>query len=199
MFRKGSLNLSINAIVVLILAVTMLGLGLMFMQNMMGGAIDQLGGVSEEVEDDMIQRMTAGAEDIEFRTSNVRTRPGGGETDYFALRNNRDTDLDFNIEFHCNQAMDTEASETDIMFNFMPSLFLEQSDVEVLPFEVSANADAVLTTYGCAIFVDLAEHSEAGLEDDVGEKDDNEGEERFGTLIEENLYGYRRFNVIVER
>lgn len=36
--RKGSLNLSINAIVVLILAITMLGLGLGFIRNIFGGA-----------------------------------------------------------------------------------------------------------------------------------------------------------------
>ena len=36
MSKKGSLNLSINAIVVLILAITMLGLGLGFMKTMFG-------------------------------------------------------------------------------------------------------------------------------------------------------------------
>lgn len=41
--RKGSLNLSINAIVVLILAITMLGLGLGFIRNIFGGASAKIG------------------------------------------------------------------------------------------------------------------------------------------------------------
>ncbi len=43
--RRGSLNLSVNAIVVLILAITMLGLGLTFVRNMFGSATGKLGDV----------------------------------------------------------------------------------------------------------------------------------------------------------
>ena len=42
MLKKGSLNLSINAIVVLILAVTLLSLGLAFITNTFGGATKEL-------------------------------------------------------------------------------------------------------------------------------------------------------------
>ena len=44
MKKKGSLTLSINAIVVLILAITMLGLGLSFMRNIFGGATEEFTG-----------------------------------------------------------------------------------------------------------------------------------------------------------
>ena len=47
--RKASLNLSINAIVVLILAITMLGLGLGFIRTMFKGATSKLGSAVEGV------------------------------------------------------------------------------------------------------------------------------------------------------
>ena len=199
MFKKGSLSLSINAIVVLILAVTMLGLGLLFMQNMMGGAMGQLAGVSEEVENQMIQRMESGSAEVELRTANVRTRPSGSERDYFAVRNNRESDLDFNIEVHCNQAMDPDADVTDITFRHMPSTYLVQGDVVVLPLEVSANANAKLTTYDCAIFADQDTESNAELTQPVGTFNTNQGSGRYSELIRAELYAHRRFNVIVER
>ena len=42
MRKKGSLNLSVNAIVILILAITMLGLGLGFVKGMFGKVSGQL-------------------------------------------------------------------------------------------------------------------------------------------------------------
>ena len=45
--KKASLNLSINAIVVLILAITMLGLGLGFIRSMFKGATSKLAGAIE--------------------------------------------------------------------------------------------------------------------------------------------------------
>ena len=56
MKKKASLNLSINAIVVLILAITMLGLGLTFMRNIFGGAAKEFTKVSGEVEKQMIEQ-----------------------------------------------------------------------------------------------------------------------------------------------
>ncbi len=42
--KKGSLELSINAIVILVLAITLLGLGLTFIRGLFGKATDKLGG-----------------------------------------------------------------------------------------------------------------------------------------------------------
>lgn len=42
--KKASLNMSINAIVMLVMAMALLGLGLTFIRGMMGGATGKLGG-----------------------------------------------------------------------------------------------------------------------------------------------------------
>ncbi|MBI1970537.1 hypothetical protein HYS47_02220 [Candidatus Woesearchaeota archaeon] len=48
--KKASLNLSINAIVVLILAIVMLGLGLAFIRNVFGGATEKIKSGLENVD-----------------------------------------------------------------------------------------------------------------------------------------------------
>ncbi len=48
--RKGSLQLSINAIVVLVMAMVVLGLGLGFIRNLIGQGEDKLGGVMSNLD-----------------------------------------------------------------------------------------------------------------------------------------------------
>ncbi|MBW3012000.1 hypothetical protein KY311_02360, partial [Candidatus Woesearchaeota archaeon] len=62
MYKKASLSLSINAIVVLILAITMLGLGLAFMRGTFGKVTEQFGEISGEVQKDMIDRLKQSGE-----------------------------------------------------------------------------------------------------------------------------------------
>ncbi|NTV24378.1 MAG: hypothetical protein HGA85_08500 [Nanoarchaeota archaeon] len=52
MFKKGSLELSVNAIVIIIIAITMLGVGMFFIKSVFGGATNKLsealGGIDEQ-------------------------------------------------------------------------------------------------------------------------------------------------------
>jgi type II secretory pathway pseudopilin PulG len=55
--KLASLHLSINAIVILILAITMLGLGLGFMRNIFGKATEEFTRVGGTVQKQMIDQM----------------------------------------------------------------------------------------------------------------------------------------------
>ncbi len=50
MNKKGDLSLSVNTIVIIVLAITLLGLGLTFIQSLVGGATEELGGFIEDVD-----------------------------------------------------------------------------------------------------------------------------------------------------
>jgi len=50
MNKKGDLSLSVNTIVIIVLAITLLGLGLTFIQTLVGGAADKLGGFIDDVD-----------------------------------------------------------------------------------------------------------------------------------------------------
>lgn len=88
MRRKGDLNLSINAIVVLILAITMLGLGLGFIRNVFGGAAGKVGAALEATSlknpadssnpvtiDDKITMKRTGEKEIEVGFYNTAVDP----------------------------------------------------------------------------------------------------------------------------
>ena len=201
MFKKGSLSLSINAIVVLILAVTMLGLGLLFMQNMMGGAMDQLAGVSEEVENEMIRRIESSRERLEFRTFNFEIGRSRGQTYYYGVLNDLDIDTDFNLEFHCQTATSDNANPTDVDFRFIGSTsFLRQGEIDVQSVEISAAAQAEQDVYRCAVFVDSAENpaTVANGGDPLGTYRVNMGSERYEQLIRTpNLYVRKTFQVTI--
>ena len=56
--KRGSLQLSINAIVILILAITMLGLGLSFIKGIFGGTVEKLKGIEKQLAEE--ERKTLG-------------------------------------------------------------------------------------------------------------------------------------------
>ena len=202
MFKRGSLNLSINAIVVLILAVTMLGLGLMFMQNMMGGAMDELDSVSGAIEDQMIERIRSSNRRLEFSTHTFRVDRAGSETYYYGILNQLDVDTEFNIEFHCQSAMGDSDPANDITFDFIPStVYLSQNEIDVQTVIINADPQAENTNYRCGIFIDAAEDSseELGDSDAVGTQPNNAGADRFNQLQRASgLYQTRTFEVSVQ-
>ena len=87
MRKKASLNLSINAIVVIILAITMLGLGLGFMRNTFGGVSDQFKTVSEQMKQEMIESLRGSTEGVKLSAYEVSVPRGGESTIYIGVKN----------------------------------------------------------------------------------------------------------------
>lgn len=58
MNKKGDLSLSVNTIVIIILAITLLGLGLTFIQTLVGGATDKIGSFIDTT--DLSEKPTSG-------------------------------------------------------------------------------------------------------------------------------------------
>ncbi len=95
--KKGSLNLSINAIVVLILAVTMLGLGLGFMKTMFGKATEQFGEVSGSMKQQIIDEIKSSNEKLALNVFDVELKRGDSKKIYFGLKNVLPTSDVFNV------------------------------------------------------------------------------------------------------
>lgn len=71
--KKASLELSVNAIVILIIAITMLGLGLAFIKMLFGGATDKLAAIVEEEQE---PNAPSAADPISLSRTVVLTSPG---------------------------------------------------------------------------------------------------------------------------
>ena len=85
--KKGSLNLSINAIVVLILAITMLGLGLAFMRNIFGSATKEFEEVGGTVKKQMIDQMKESSKIIDISNPKFLMGPGEKKQVYIGFKN----------------------------------------------------------------------------------------------------------------
>ncbi|MBD3203867.1 hypothetical protein GF327_06210 [Candidatus Woesearchaeota archaeon] len=83
--KKASLNLSINAIVVLILAITMLGLGLGFMRNMFTNVQENFEDVSDQVQKDMIKRLKDSGERVVLSKYEVKMKQSTEEVIHIAI------------------------------------------------------------------------------------------------------------------
>ena len=95
--KKGSLNLSINAIVILILAITMLGLGLAFMRNIFGSATKEFEEVGGTVKKQMIDQMKQTTKIVDISSPKLKMKPGEKKQVFLGFKNEGTGVLDFQI------------------------------------------------------------------------------------------------------
>ena len=156
--KKGGLQISINAIVILILAITVLGIGLGFIRGMFTKTLDQLGEVSKDIENDMINRIRDSNERLVLREENIEVKKGREKTIYFGVRNEEDvtTPIDFDVLFECTEAMyDSGGLASDIEFNvFAKTKLLKRDEITVMPALIKVSPNAVATTYMCEALID---------------------------------------------
>lgn len=97
--KKSSLELSIRTIVVVVLAMTLLGLGLGFIKTM----FKNIGGISEDVSEQVRQKilddLITGDKKISFPKTEVIIDKGGSQTLTVGVRNKKDDTLHYKIRF----------------------------------------------------------------------------------------------------
>ena len=157
MLKKGSLNLSINAIVVLILAVTLLSLGLAFITNTFGGATKELESSLQTIgEDRQAQLKNKCSDSACLEVSTMTIKRTNIKKNLLVLNNKLDCAIDVDIiiggedQEEC-QILGGDASanecKNDIEINtFSPQNVLDKEKV-VVPIEVTPQNNAKTTTY----------------------------------------------------
>jgi len=160
--KKGGLQISINAIVILILAITVLGIGLGFIRGMFSKTIGQLGDVSDDIKNDMINRIRNSDERLALREENIEMKKSGEKTIYFGIRNEEESLTEFDITFECTDSMEPIPSNDDyedyVSFDVFSSTSreLERDEIMVLPAIVKASPKAIATTYMCTATIEKA-------------------------------------------
>jgi hypothetical protein len=85
--KKGALELSINAIVVLILAITILGLGIAFIRGQFGALQEQFTGVSAEVKSELTNKLKSSGELVALPQNEIDVTAGKVKTVDFGVQN----------------------------------------------------------------------------------------------------------------
>mgnify|MGYP006276904245 CR=1 FL=1 len=101
MQTKGSLQLSINAIVVLVLAITILGLGLKFITDQFQSAQGSFEVANDEIKNQLFDELDNG-ELLSVRVSEFSLESGKPTDFYFGIRNTDTDDMKrFFVQFLC--------------------------------------------------------------------------------------------------
>jgi len=174
MYKKGDLSLSINAIVILILAITMLGLGLAFMRGTFGKVTAQFGEVSGEVQKDMINRLKTSGDNLVLSAYEAEIPQGNTKELYLAIRNDLDSKATFYIDrakesaSTCAEGVDTTnccitmsagSQCADITLSTFPRITLESGQTEVMKVKISVHPRAARDSYSLPVHVEAPEAS----------------------------------------
>jgi hypothetical protein len=95
--KKAALELSVTAIVVLIMAIVILGLGIGFIKTMFDKTTRQITDINKDIEKKLTDDMKESTDRIKLDQLNVAIVQGKTKEIYFGLRNELDKDSTFTI------------------------------------------------------------------------------------------------------
>ncbi|HME87554.1 MAG TPA: hypothetical protein VKE88_04020 [Candidatus Nanoarchaeia archaeon] len=158
MSKRADLSLSINAIVVLILAITMLGLGLAFIRNTFVKTEQQFIDVADGVKAQIVESIQNSDEKIALNQFEIEMKRGSSRDIYYGIRNVFDTDETFHIEPRCVSSI--EGSVVDVItFSTFSELDVQAGQIEVSKLIISVDSGAPLDSYACELEVTSTKES----------------------------------------
>ncbi len=172
MNKKAALDLSINAIVVLILAITMLGLGLGFMYKMFGGTADKLDKMTGQLDSQMKDQLKESGKRLTLETNTLEMKKSSKKTIAFGIKNVQAEGL-FQFGNGVTGAIDStgessvasagcyqsfkspngEGLDTKIVITTPGNIKLKADEIKVMGVQVEATSQADSDTYQCSMIV----------------------------------------------
>ncbi len=116
--KRGSLNLSIQAIVIVVIAFVVLGLGLGFVRNTFIDIEDTSGQVQKQIEQQILDDLRRGNQKLSFPTDELILETGQDTVQAIGIKNTKDGKLSLKIGFEVktNEGFDTFVSEVEKSF-----------------------------------------------------------------------------------
>jgi len=154
--KKGSLQLSINAIVILIMAITILGIGLGFIRSQWTKLQDDMDDVSKEIKNQIIDQIRESGKILSFNNVDIQIQKGKEDKFYFGVKNTYGQERKFGFVIECVQkqkdSSTTDCDETvyggmglggESWFpSFFPTANIPAGEVKVMPITMQIpNAD----------------------------------------------------------
>ena len=102
--KKGSLNLSIEAIVIVVIAFVVLGLGLGFVRTQFTQIGDTSTSVQEQISQQILEDLRTGNKPLTFPASKLVLSPREESVQAIGVKNTGDTDLTFKVQFKVKDA-----------------------------------------------------------------------------------------------
>ncbi len=97
--KKGSLNLSIEAIVIVVIAFTVLGLGLGFVKNQIGKMGDTSDSVMSQISQQILDDLRTGNKKLSFPTDKLALTTGQESVQAIGIKNTGDANVWLKVKF----------------------------------------------------------------------------------------------------
>ncbi len=97
--KKASLEISIQAIVIVVLAMTLLGLGLGFIRGMFKNIASTTEDVTEQVRQRILDDLITGDKKVSFPKTDITMDKGGSQVLTVGVRNKKDNSLHYKMRF----------------------------------------------------------------------------------------------------
>jgi len=172
--RKASLELSISAIVIVILAMTLLGLGLAFIKNVFSNTEELSASTFERVSDQLQKNLADSDEKLIFSQYKISIEGGSSSLLGWGIRNDKGSKMNYWAEFtaiKCPSACPSkeELNSQWLTFKYNPggndlSLLYDApaNDLSIKRVDLSAPRAAAPGLY----LIGLSVYEEKGLEDE---------------------------------
>ncbi len=150
--KKADLSLSINSIVILILAITMLGLGLAFLRGTFSKTTAQFAEVSDTVKSQISDEIKSSGEKLYVRgTPEIDVKRGETKEIYYGIKNVLTDTTTFNIKVNCTRSMTGLSSDNirKVSLSTFPDQTVKSGETAVMTMNLVIASDAIADTYSC--------------------------------------------------
>ena len=138
--KKGSLNLSINAIVIVVLAFVMLGLGLTLTRTVFSNITEQAVQINEQVRQQILDDLRTGNKPLSFPQNNVNVRYGEDKTIAFGIKNTGSGTRQYCAVLYDFHKDATNETNIEFFYEFAPQE-LSPQQTQVIPVSVATSGE----------------------------------------------------------
>ncbi len=143
--KKADLNMSIQAIVIIVLAMTLLGLGINFIRGQFGSLTETTSSVQEQIKQQILDDLRTGNKKLSFPASEVTMERSDATVIAIGVKNTGNQQLEFKIDMGCTQ------EGIDFLYQADKPYTLSTADAQVYPIRVTA--PATTGTFLCSVTI----------------------------------------------
>lgn len=147
MKRKGALSLSIEAIVIVVIAFVILGLGLAFVRGSFKDITETSKGVQEQIRQQILEDLRTGDKKLSFPVTTLAVERGGSQDIAIGVKNTGNTGLNFKIVVTCQKVQSTNQPCSDELTFFYDQKQFNLRETEAEAYNIKIIAEGNKDTY----------------------------------------------------
>ena len=153
--KKAGMQISINTIVILILAIAILGVGLTFIRKSLEPLFGDIDKFKEQRRNEFIEELKESGKRFTWDMNFNEMKKAEEKTVFYGVKNEMERTMAFGVNFGCTNAINDEAEpEGDITFEYFDiTAEVIEDDVAVDTVIIKIEPTAKATIYRCKVII----------------------------------------------